>query len=151
MTLAQGMLGSKGGWLSSLARRVASKQQQQQQGEQHPDPAHLDQNHPTLFAMHALHAAATEGRDQDRPVRPNLPFADIPTSGRPALRRLPSDAGFFDQLEDLTMNKSPKPEAPTGYRAWYMLLREKVHLKDMNEGWAPRHNGPSGSDNARNL
>ena len=157
--MAANLLGSKGGWLSSLARRVASKQQQQQQGEQHresvSESAHEVGNLSIMFPLApAWHAAAAPGGDASAaaeaggPAFLHLSCADAPAAAgrQPALRRLPSDAGFFDRdCADLTLNKSPKPEAPSGYRAWYLLLREKDDLKDMNEGWAPRRGEPTGS------
>jgi len=133
------ILGSKGGWLSSLARRVASKKQQEQHldadgaagaagGSHHP---------PAIFVLPSELQEPAAGASAPGASGPCLSISIPSFSGasRPALRRLPSDA----VCADLALNKSPKPEEqPTGYRAWYLLLREKDDMKDMNEGWAPR-------------
>ena len=43
-----------------------------------------------------------------------------------ALRRLPSDAGTLDRACVDTCCPSPRPhEVPTGYRGWYLLLRDQ--------------------------
>ena len=46
--------------------------------------------------------------------------------GGAALRRLPSDAGTMDRACVDTCCPSPRPhEVPTGYRGWYLLLRDQ--------------------------
>ena len=130
MASTTGLLGSKGGWIQRMVLGFQQKQKtaapaaggslftSQQQASQKDEAVAGSHNNPAGPAAQIVMPASS--------TRLVIDTDCAPAPLRACLKRLPSDAGMIDCDNADIHHKSPKPdEIPTGFRGWYLLLREQ--------------------------